>query len=165
MRGTYTLGGAALTLANQAVTLAFLNPGSGAGFTGIAIRRLWASQNGVTTGAQQRVQYNTQVTAFPTLVSATPSLTSGIDQASKLVGGTAGAAGTCGVNASNEGGGAKSNIVPDTFNILSGYLLLFTPEELVTLPAGSASGFGFHFPAAAGTLAGWSFGVTFSELG
>ena len=160
MRGTYKVVGTNITLANQAVTLAFLNPGTTASF---GVRRMWVSQTGVTTGAQQRIQNNLQVTAFPTLTGTTPLLTAGIDQVSKLVSGTAGAAGTVGINASAEGGGAKSNIDPDTFNILSGYLLTLTPDETIMMSAGDTHGFGLHLPVAAVTLAGWSFGVTFTE--
>lgn len=160
MRGTYVIPAVNITLANQAVTLAFVNPGASAT---LMIRRLWASQTGTTTSAQQRVQYNTQVTAFPTLVSQAPVNTAPAYANSLITGATTGAAGTSGINASAEGAGAKSNIVPDAFNNLSGYLLTFTPDEIVLMSASLASGFGLHFPAAPGTLSGWNAGITFSE--
>lgn len=158
----YTVSGANITLANQAVTLVFINPSS---TIGIEILRAWASQTGTTTSAQQRVQLNTQVTAFPTLTSATPAKTVLSDGASGITGGTAGAAGTAGINASAEGAGAKSIILSDAFNNLNGYLWLPTPLETIILNAGAASGFGLHLPAAPGTLTGWNFGVTFREIG
>src|SRR3954463_16002872 len=118
-RGTYTIPLANATLANQAVTLVWVNPGTTAT---IEVLRAWASQAANATSAQQRVQLNTQVTSFPTLVSATPAKTSLIDQASAITGATTGAAGTAGVNASAEGAGAKTVIFPDDFNVLNGWL-------------------------------------------
>lgn len=160
MRGQYTVSGANQTLANQAVTLVFVNPGTTAS---LQFLRMWASQAANATSAQQRVQINSQVTAFPTVVSATPALTAGIDQASKITGGTAGAAGTCGINASAEGAGTKTVIKPDSFNVLNGHLWVPTPNEVMLWSAGLASGIGYHFPAAPTTLTGWSFGVEFLE--
>lgn len=160
-RGTYTLTGAALTLANQAVTLAFINPDVDCS---IEILRAYCSQAANATSAQQRVQLNTQVTAFPTLVSATPSKTSIQDQASTIAGGTAGAAGTCGVNASAEGAGAKTVVFPDAFNVLNGWLYVPTPAETFTMNASAASGIGVHFPAAAATLTSWNVGIVYREL-
>jgi hypothetical protein len=159
-RGTYAVGMAALTLANQAVTLVFLNPGTTAS---IEILRAWASQAANATSNQQRVQLNTQVTSFPTLVSATPTVSSVIDQASKITGGTAGAAGTCGVNASAEGAGAKTVETADSFNVLNGWLWVPTPPETLLMSAGGLSGFGLHFPAAPVALTVWSAGISYRE--
>src|SRR3954471_9272031 len=102
MAREYNVGGGGLTLANQAVTLVFINPSS---TVGVEILRATAGQTGTATSAQQRVQFNTQVTAFPTLVSATPSKTKFGDPTSGITGNTTGAAGTCGINASAEGAG------------------------------------------------------------
>src|SRR5712691_10005081 len=96
-RGVYTIPCTALTLANQAVTLVWVNPGT---TVSIKLLRGWASQAANATSNQQKVQINTQVTSFPTVVSVTPSKTTSVDQASAITGGTTGAAGTCGVNAS-----------------------------------------------------------------
>jgi hypothetical protein len=159
---TYTVSGGGITVANAAVTLAFVNPSS---TVGIRIKRCWVSQTGVTTNAQQRVQLVSQVTAFPTLTSATPAAHSIGGPVSGITGGTAGAAGTAGINASAEGAGTKTVIIPDTFAIIgSGYLWVPTLEEVIEFPAGAASGFGLYLPVAAGTLTGWSFGVTYQEL-
>ena len=72
----YTLTGDNLTVANAAVTLAFINPGA----TGpdIKVLRISVSQAG-TLVLRQRVQIVTQPTSFPTLVSATPSKGSSAD--------------------------------------------------------------------------------------
>jgi hypothetical protein len=69
MRGVYTVPATNITLANAAVTLIFINPGT---TVSLRVLRAWASQAANATSAQQRVQLNTQVTAFPTLVSQTP---------------------------------------------------------------------------------------------
>ena len=159
-RGTYILPFTNITLANQAVTLAFLNPGTNAT---LEILRAAVGQSANATSAMQRVQLSTQVTAFPTLVSATPVATSIIDQASKITGGTAGAAGTCGINASAEGAGAKTVLLSDQFNVLNGWLWVPIPEDRPVLSAGSTSGIGLVFPAAPATLTGWSGYIEFRE--
>lgn len=161
MARVYSVGGGGLTLANQAVTLVFINPSS---TVGIDIKRCWAGQTGTATSAQQRVQTNTQPTAFPTLVSATPSKLNFGDPTSGITGNTTGAAGTCGVNASAEGAGTKANIVSDTFNNLNGYLWVPTPDEVIRISAGATSGFGYHLPVAPGTLTNWQMGVNFAEV-
>jgi hypothetical protein len=104
------------------------------------------------------------VTAFPTLVSTTPAKTSIIDPVSVIVGGTAGAAGTAGTNASAEGAGAKTVLVNDAFNVLNGWLWVPTPGETIVMNASAAAGFGLYFPVAALTLTNWSCGVTYREL-
>lgn len=162
MAREYIVSGGGLTLANAAVTLVFINPAAAQGFE---VLRMWAGQTGTATSAQQRVQYNTQPTAFPTLVSATPSKTKFNDPTSGITGGTAGAAGTAGINASAEGAGTKANIVSDTFNNLNGYLWVPTPREIISMGAGITSGFGFHLPVAPGSLTNWQFGATFGETG
>jgi hypothetical protein len=160
-RGVYTIPAANITLANQAVTLIFANPGT---TVSLRLLRAWVSQAANATSNQQRVQLNTQVTAFPTLVSQTPSKTTSIDQASQITGGTAGAAGTCGINASAEGAGAKTVIIPDAFNVLNGYLWVPTPTEVFNLPAGSSAGGGLHFPSAPTALTNWNAGFTLEEV-
>lgn len=162
MAREYNVSGGGLTLANQAVTLVFINPSSTVGFE---VLRCWAGQTGTATSAQQRVQFNTQVTAFPTLTSTTPSKVKFGDPASGITGGAAGAAGTAGINASAEGAGGKTVINHDTFNNLNGYLWVPTPREVMALGAGISSGFGFHLPVAPGSLTNWQCGVTFGELG
>lgn len=162
MAREYSVSQAGATLANQAVTLAFINPLAGTVFE---VLRAWVGQSANATSAQQRVQLNTQVTAFPTLVSATPAKLKTGDPASGIVGGTAGAAGTAGTNASAEGAGAKTVIWPDAFNVLNGWLWVPTPREVIGVQAAAAAGFGLHLPVAPTTLTNWTFGVIFSELG
>lgn len=160
MARTYTVAGANLTLANQAVSLVFVNVGT---TTSLEFLRMWASQSSSNNTAQQRVQINTQVSAFPTLTSQTPSKNWLLDPASQIVGGSAGAAGTSGVNASAEGAGAKTVLYPDAFSIVNGWLWVPTPPETYTLNASAAAGMGLHFPAAPGSLGNWNAGMVFRE--
>ncbi len=159
----FSVGGDGLTLANQAVTLVFVNPAA-APSVNLDVVRMWCSQQGSATSAQQRVQVETQVTAFPTLVSATPRALKFVDSASTITGGTAGAAGTAGINASAEGAGAKTVRFGDNFNVLNGYLWVATPPEDIVMPAGSASGLGLFLPAAAASLTNWACGMNFREV-
>ena len=84
---------------------------------------------------------------------------------SAITGGTAGAAGTSGINASAEGAGAKTVVIPDAFNVLNGWLWVPTPKETIVMNASAASGLGLHFPAAPTTLTSWNGGICFAELG
>jgi hypothetical protein len=161
-RGTYVLSSGGMTTVNAVVTLAFINPGT---TQSIAILRCWASQAASATSAQQRIQLVSQVTAFPTLTSKTPAKTSIIDPVSVIIGGTAGAAGTAGVNATAEGG-TKTVLVDDAFNVLNGWLWVPTPNEIIVMNASAASGFGVYLPVTppAATQTSWSVGIVYQEL-
>ena len=162
MAREYIVPATNITLANQAVTLIFVNPGTTCSLEFI---RGWASQAANATSAQQRVQWNTQVTAFPTLTSQAPVKTKLLDPASVITGGTAGGPGTSGINASTEGAGAKTVVMADAFNVLNGWLWVATPPETLIMNASASSGLGLHFPAAPATLTNWNAGCTFRELG
>lgn len=154
-------GGATVT---GSTTLVFLNPKAAPNFN-IELLRLWLGQTANATSAQQRVQLNSQVTAFPTLTAATPaSLKRADPNVSVLVGSTTGAAGTAGVNSSLDGAGTQTQILDDAFNVLNGWLMVPTPAELITFPAGSVSGFGMKFPVAPATLTNWAMGAHFREV-
>jgi hypothetical protein len=160
----FSIGGDGLTIVNAAVTLAFINPAA-APSASLEILRLWASQQGSATSAQQRVQVVTQVSAFPTLVSATPRPLKHADTASIIAGGTAGAAGTAGLNASAEGAGAKTVKFGDNFNVLNGFLWVPTPRETIVMPPSSTAGLGLYLPAAAASLTNWAVGINYGETG
>jgi len=162
MAGGYSLTSGSVTLANQAVTLTFVNPAA-APNVDLEFRRFWVGQSNNMAPVNLRVQINTQVTAFPTLVSATPTKLFGSDAASVITGNTTGAAGTSGINASAEGAGAKTVIWADVFGSSNGWLLIPTPEETIEVSAGAAHGLGFHLPAAPGTLTAWAFGCVWLE--
>ena len=162
MAREFSVTGGGITVAG-ATTLVFINPAAAPNFN-IEILRCWIAQSANATSAQQRVQLVTQVTAFPTLTSATPASHKRADpNVSIIIGGVAGAAGTAGINASAEGAGAKTVVLNDAFNVLNGGLWVPTPNETIVMPAGSASGFGLFLPVAPATLTNWSFGVTYAE--
>lgn len=158
----FAVGGENITVAG-ATTLVFINPAASPNVN-LEIMRCWIGQSANATSAQQRVQLETQVTAFPTLTSATPAKLKRVSAVSVITGNTTGAAGTSGINASAEGAGGKTAIFGDAFNVLSGWLWVPTPREAIVMPAGSASGFGLFFPAAPATLTGWTFGVNYAEV-
>ena len=159
----FSVSAGGITLANAVVTLVFVNP-IAAPNVNLEFLRYWVGQSANATSAQQRVQLVTQVTAFPTVTSATPQKLKFADAISVITGGTAGAAGTAGTNASAEGAGTKTVKWEDAFNVLNGWLHVPTPAETIIMPAGSASGLGLYFPAAAATLTNWSFGTVFREV-
>lgn len=147
-----------------ATTLIFINPVAAPNFN-LEFLRLEIGQSANATSAQQRMQVVTQVTAFPTLTSATPAKLRRADpNVSIIVGGTAGAAGTCGTNASAEGAGAKTTVWNAAFNVLDGYLWVPTPKDTLVMPAGSASGMGLYLPVAPGTLTNWAFAAVYDEV-
>jgi hypothetical protein len=158
----FAVSGGSITVAG-ATTLVFINPAA-APNVNLEIMRCWIGQSANATSAQQRVQLETQVTAFPTLTSATPAKMKRASAVSVITGGTAGAAGTAGINASAEGAGGKTAIFDDAFNVLNGWLWVPTPRETIVMPAGSISGFGLFLPTAPATLTGWSFGVSYAEV-
>jgi hypothetical protein len=153
-----TLGGS--------VTLIWLQVMTSSPVVSVEMLRAAASQSSSTTSNQQRVQINTQVSTFPTLTSQTPVRLKASDPVSLISGGTAGAAGTSGVNASAEGAGAKTVILPDVFNILNGWLWTSTPREtIVESPQATPHGLGIFFPATPPQATGWNAYITYAELG
>jgi hypothetical protein len=130
---------------------------------GAEILRCSIGQDGTDVSEQQEVNLFTQVTAFPTLTSATPTPHL-LGETSRIVGGTAGAAGTAGIDASAEGGGAKTVILADGFNNLNGWLYIPTPEERIAIRASASSGFGMRLASTPTTLSEWHFSVTYREL-
>lgn len=155
----FTVAGDNQTIIGGA-TLVFINPDVD---VGIEILRCWIGQEATETSEQQRLNLVTQVTAFPTLTSKSP-VPHLLGATSRIVGGTAGAAGTSGIDASAEGAGAKTIILSDAFNNLNGWVWLPTPEERIILRPSAASGFGLRLVNTPATLTGWDFGVTFAEI-
>lgn len=123
-------------------------------------------QTANATSAQQRIQLCTQVAAFPTTaVSVTPRpVKVGDATASLLVGATTIAAGKVGINIGTEGAGAKSLCWDDAFNVLNGFLRIYTPDDRDSIPAGTSSAFALWFPTAPTTLTGWNWTSTYREF-
>jgi hypothetical protein len=147
-----------------ATTLNFIHPATGVSVD-IGFIRHWVGQSANVTSDMQQICLMTQVTAFPTLVSATPrNLKMGDPNGPIITGATTGAAGTCGINASAENAGAKTLIWPDQFNVVNGYLKVNTPEEREVAPAGAAFGVNLWFSQPPLTLTGWAWGQSVYEI-
>ncbi len=160
----YIVQGSNITIANAAVTLVHINPPTG---RAIEIVRAWCSQHANATSAQWHIGWGTKATAFPTLVSATPEKQNPSDPVSFITGGTAGAAGTAGINASAEGAGTFTTKYPDAFNALQGWLWTpsFAGGEAPKFSSADSLAFALKFLTAPATLTGWNFGVVYREIG
>ena len=147
-----------------ATTMIYICPGA-APNPNLEFLRFWVGQAANATSAQQRVQLATKASVFPTLVTTTPVKLKPADpNASYIVGGTAGAIGTAGTNASAEGAGAQTTVWDDAFNVLNGWLHVPTPAETRVMPAGLGSGLELYFPVAPTTLTVWSAGLVYREV-
>lgn len=128
----------------------------------IRILRAWVSQNETETSQQLGVQLALQASAFGTYTSTTPAPHFIGGKISGIVGGTAGAEGTAGTDASANAAGTKTPIVVDGFNNLNGWLWVPTPEERIVIPADTA--IVLAMIGTATTLTGWNAGITYEEL-
>lgn len=162
----FVVSGEAITITTaNPLTLVFINPAASGGFGGIRIRKCWASQGGTATSEQQSIKLVSQVTAFPTLTSVTPAKLQRQDpNAAIITGGTAGAAGTAGINATVEGAGTKTTILADAFNNLLGWVWQTTPQDVIEFAAGSSSGFGMVLTSSPTGKTNWNFGVEYEEI-
>ncbi len=123
-----------------AITLVQVKPG----VASIIITRLKVTQSSTTTSAQQDVAWGTS-TGAATVTSFTPKpqAPSAAAQAAYAVGGTT----ATGVNASGEGSG-QTDMCRESFNLLTGWERVFTPEERPEIQGGGAQFFYLRFPAA-----------------
>lgn len=161
--GAHVLIADNITLANQPVTLAFVNPPT-SGLKEIEILRVEIGYNGGTTAGQVRLQLVTQASAYPTLVSVDPAKLDLGGADSLISGNTTGAAGTCGINASAEGAGTKTVRYTAAFNRPTGYLWVPTLDDRIILPVNAGEGFGVYLPAAqTGVLSGWHCALIWKE--
>lgn len=168
MSREYLIPMANVTVAGSPQSLIYFQPPTAAGNnSSLELLRMFLSQHANATSAQQPVQISTQVSTFPTLTAQTPTKLKQNDPASLLTGGTAGAAGTCGINASAEGAGAKTVMWRDAFNVLNGWLWVPTPPETVIAPANPTTpvGYGIVFPTAPTSTANWNGGLVYREIG
>lgn len=161
MAREYSINAAGLTV-SAAKTLIFINVGT---TRAIEILRFWVGFKGTATGEMVKMQAVTQVSAFPTLTSYTPLPLKLGDAASAITGGTAGAAGTCGINASAEGAGAKTVRFQRSFYNLNGTEWLAGPHDSIVLAPSGSAGFGLYIPVAPTTTSEWDATLIFRELG
>lgn len=159
----YSVFASGITVAG-ASTLVHINPAAG---QTIEIIRAWCSQAANATSAQIEIEMGFKASVFPTLTTKTPQKMKSSDPVSLITGGTAGAAGTAGINASAEGAGATTVLYQDAFNALQGWL--WTPSQILgeTYMVNSAAALAFYlkFSAAPTTTTGWKFGLTYREMG
>lgn len=128
----------------------------------IRIMRAWCGQIETETSQQLGIILGIKASAFGTYTSTTPSSHEIGGTISGIVGGTAGAAGTSGTDASAEGGGTVTPIIYDGFNNLNGWLWVPTPEEQIVLNIDTACILKIvGLPTVA---TGWSAGLTYEEL-
>jgi hypothetical protein len=147
---------------SAAATLILIRP---AAETGFRVRRIQITQGGSATSTAIRAQWGRKAAAFPTtLTSATPGKLDEKDAASAIVGGTSGAAGTCGTLATSEGAGTFTALGEAGFNNLNGFEMVFSDTEAPTFRANSAEAFVLRFPAAPGTTTNWSALAIIEEL-
>lgn len=159
MDGQFTIIGENQTIGAAGI-LVLVRPGAAFGFK---VLRAWAKQSGTATSNQVRVQLGKKASAFPTtLASATPQALDEKHPTSQFTGGTSGAAGTCGINATVEGAGAFTAKFNDAFNTLTGFEWTPVFEEL-RFRAGSADAFVMRFPATPAITTGWEWGVVIQE--
>jgi hypothetical protein len=132
------------------------------GGSNIRLLRAWCSQNETETSQQLGIQLALQASAFGTYTSATPSPHFLGGRVSGIVGGTTGAEGTAGTDASANAAGTKTPLLVDGFNNLNGWLWVPTPEERIVLPADTA--IVLAMIGTATTLTGWNAGITYEEV-
>jgi hypothetical protein len=158
----FSVGGDGLTLANQAVTLAFVNPGGGAGGQSRIHADVGFAAGLGHLGAAARAGGNAGHRVSDAGLgdaAAAQARRHRLDHHRRH----RGRGRHCGINASAEGAGTKTVKFGDNFNVLNGYLWVALPEEKIIMPAGSASGLGLFLPAAAASLSNWAAGMNFAE--
>jgi len=157
-----------VTMQNQTIvadaTLVIIHTDStlATGGSNIMLLRAWVGQQASETSDQLGVMIALKASAFGTYTSTTPQGHFVGGRVSGIVGGTTGAEGTAGTDASAEGAGTVTPIIYDGFNNLNGWLWVPTPEERIIVPADTAVILKIVGTPAA--LGNWSAGITFLEL-
>jgi hypothetical protein len=158
---TYSLTAENITVAG-ATTLAYLHAPT-SGIKEIEILRVEVGFTGDNTSRQHAIDLAQYASAYPTLTSKGPVALDISNPASSIVGGTAGAAGTSGINATAEGAGAKTVLYRGAMNSLTGYVWVPTPDDRIVIPRNSGFGFGVRLAASPATLSGWHCTIVFGE--
>ncbi len=137
-----------------AITLCQVKPG----VSSIVLLRAKVSQSSSTTSAQVDVAIGTS-TGAATVTSYTPKPHDLDGAAAKAVGGTT----ATGVNASGEGA-SQTDILRDSFNVLTGFEKIFVPEERIEVPGGGGTFLYLRFPSAPSATT-FNAELTFGEIG
>jgi hypothetical protein len=157
-----------VTMQNQTIaadaTLVIIHTDStvATGGSNIEILRAWVGQQASETSDQLGIMIAQKASAFGTYTATTPVGHFIGGRASGIAGGTAGAEGTAGTDASAEGAGTVTPIIYDGFNNLNGWLWVPTPEERIIVPTDTAIILKIVGTPAA--LGNWSAGISFREI-
>jgi len=163
MSGVYTVSMQNQTIiASSDLVIIHTDSTLASGGSNIEILRAWCSQNATETSEQLGIQLCLQASAFGTYTATTPAPHFVGGRVSGIAGGTTGAEGTAGTDASANAAGTKTAIIYDGFNNLNGWLWVPTPEERIVLPADTA--IVLAMVGTATTLTNWNAGITFREL-
>lgn len=159
----FTLGVGSAAISGT-TTLNFLKAAA-APSVNLEFLRFWIGQSSSTTSAQQRCVINFASGSCLVVATSPSKLKIHDPVTSVIVGGASGAAGTCGVNCTNEpGASGTSAIINDVFNILNGWLMIPTPAETIVLPAGQTSGIAMATASNPAATTAWAWGWTFREV-
>lgn len=142
-------------------TFVYISPANGYPF---GIIRAWWSQGGTAVSAQQHVALRAHDSGSGTYTSVTPRKLSRSDPISKIVGGTNGAAGTAGINASVEPSGTIDPLYADVVNNLNGFLWTASPVEMLRFNWDIADAFTLALTSTLSTAGSNSAGAYFVEL-
>lgn len=157
-----------VTMQNQTIvadaTLVIIHSDStvATGGSNIKILRAWCGNQATEISDQLGVMLAVKATAFGTYTSTTPTPHFIGGRVSGIAGGTAGAEGTAGTDASAEGAGTVTPIIYDGFNNLNGWLWVPTPEERIIVSDDTA--IILKIVGTPATLTSWSAGITYEEM-
>lgn len=121
------------------------------------------AQHGTATSQNLGILVGQKASAFGTYTAATPAPLDIGGPASAITGGTAGAAGTAGVDASAEGAGTVTTTMHDAFNNLNGWLWVPVPEARPRV--GPDLAFIVKLVGTPTSLTSWDISLTYEELG
>jgi hypothetical protein len=132
------------------------------GGSNLRVKRAWAGQAASETAQQLGIILGLKASAFGTYTSTAPVAHNIGNKPSGIAGGTSGAEGTSGTDASAEGAGTVTPIIYDGFDNRAGWLWVPKPEEEIILPADTAI-----ILKIVGTpvdLGNWCAGITLEEI-
>ena len=134
----------------------------GGGGSLLEVLRCGISQRATATSEQVGVILGEKADVQPTVTAATPEPHVLNGTASGIVGGTAGAEGTCGTDASANGAGVFTTVIADSFNNLNGFVWVPTPAETIII--GPDQSFALSLDTTPTSLDNWTAFVTFAEI-
>ena len=158
----FTICAAQVTVVG-ATTLALIHTTASGDGSRIALCRAWVSQSGTPTNYQETVEIDHYASGtMPTVVAHTPKPLIMDLPAAGIVGGTSGAAGTAGINASAEGTGTRTVLWAEGFNTLNGWLWLPTQDQYIGVPPDTTVG--LKFTSTPTALTEWTVGLVYIEI-